>query len=131
MVVVMRPFSPRWSPSVLLLLAVSSPSAVLATDGVIEINQARALAGSVTPGDAAGFPVYISVSGSYRLTSNLTVPNENTDGIDIGASEVTIDLNGFSILGPTVCSGGPPLTGCTPSGFGYGAVKKVGGPPPT
>ena len=35
-----------------------------AVDGVIEINQARALAGGVTPGDTAGFPVTISVSGS-------------------------------------------------------------------
>ena len=32
---------------------------VSATDGVIEINQARALAGGVTVGDAAGFPVLI------------------------------------------------------------------------
>lgn len=31
-----------------------------AVDGVIDINQARALAGGVTPGDTAGFPVTIS-----------------------------------------------------------------------
>ena len=45
-----------------------------ASDGVIEINQARALQGGVTEGDTPGFPVTISQSGSYRLTGNLTVP---------------------------------------------------------
>src|SRR5262249_44491023 len=35
---------------------------------------------------------------SYRLSGNLTVP-ANTDGIVIAADLVTIDLNGFSIIG--------------------------------
>jgi hypothetical protein len=38
-----------------------------AVDGVIEINQAKVLA-------AGGFPFFITTGGSYRLTSNLTVP---------------------------------------------------------
>jgi hypothetical protein len=63
-----------------------------ATDGTIEINQAKVLA-------AGGFPYQINASGSYRLTGNLTVP-ANEDGIDVTASKVTIDLNGFSISGP-------------------------------
>jgi len=49
-----------------------------AVDGVIEINQARALAGG--PGDEPGFPVTIYASGSYRLTSNLSVGSD-TDAI--------------------------------------------------
>ena len=49
-----------------------------AVDGVILITQANAQAGNVTPGDLAGFPVTISRSGSYKLASNLTIPNENT-----------------------------------------------------
>jgi hypothetical protein len=68
----------------------------LAVDGVIEINQARAAAGNVTAGDGPGFPVLISASGSYRLTSNLIV-TPGQDGIDVTASHLTIDLNGFTI----------------------------------
>jgi hypothetical protein len=65
---------------------------------VIEINQSRALAGNITTGDGAGFPVTINASGSYRLTSDLTVP-AGWDGIDVNANNVTIDLNGFNIVG--------------------------------
>jgi parallel beta-helix repeat protein len=62
-----------------------------AVDGTIEINQAKVLA-------KGGFPYTIAASGSYRLTGNLTVP-ASKDGIDVGVSNVTIDLNGFSITG--------------------------------
>jgi hypothetical protein len=67
------------------------------------INQASAQAGNVTPGDAAGFPITISQPGSYKLTTNLFVP-ANTDGVVITAANVTLDLNGFSIVGPGTCS---------------------------
>jgi hypothetical protein len=73
-------------------------------DGVVLIDQSRALAGSVTPGDAPGFPITISVPGTYRLTSNLTVFPERTDGILIAADDVTLDLGGFYI-GPGVSGG--------------------------
>ena len=89
-----------------------------AVDGVILIDQNKALAGNVTPGDAPGFPVTISLPGSYRLAGNLTVPNANTDAIVIAASHVTIDLNGFAILGPTDCGGG--LNPCANAGSGNG-----------
>lgn len=99
----------------------SAPS--FAVDGVIEINQARALAGGVTPGDAAGFPVTLSLPGSYRLTSNLTV-DENTTAIEISSGHLSIDLNGFEISGPNACSTTsftPPLNiNCTLSGTGIG-----------
>src|SRR5208283_2371136 len=71
-----------------------------AVDGVVLIDQNRALAGGITPGDTPGFPVTISQTGSYRLTGNLTVPDVNTGGIVVTADHVTIDLNGFSIIGP-------------------------------
>ena len=55
-----------------------------ATDGVVLIDQARALAGNVTPGDAPGFPVTISEPGSYRLASDLESDN---GGILIAADD--------------------------------------------
>lgn len=68
--------------------------------------------------DTPGFPITICKSGSYKLTGKLTVPNSNTDGIVIAASHVTIDLNGFAILGTTDCSGG--LNPCAGAGSGAG-----------
>jgi len=64
---------------------------------MININQAGALAGSITPGDTPGFPVRITVPGSYRLTSNLEVPSGVTRAIEIVTSHVTIDLAGHVI----------------------------------
>jgi parallel beta-helix repeat protein len=95
-------FKSRWLP--LALLYAGLCCSLHAVDGVVLIDQNRALAGSVTPGDAPGFPVTISQPGSYRLSGNLTVPNVDTTAIDITADNVTIDLNGFSIIGPNVCS---------------------------
>jgi len=66
------------------------------------------------------FPIVISTPGSYRLKKNITVPDENTTAIQITVSNVTLDLNGFSIIGPTVCSGNPTVTSCTPVGSGTG-----------
>jgi len=54
--------------------------------------------GVLPPGDAAGFPVTISEVGSYRLTGNLSIGS--TDAIEITADNVTLDLNGFLIIGP-------------------------------
>src|SRR5690242_21281609 len=89
-----------------------------AVDGVVLINQNTALAGNVTPGDTPGFPVTIAAPGSYKLSGNLTVPDANTTAIQITADNVTIDLNGFSIIGPVVCSGFP-VTSCTTTGSGF------------
>jgi len=111
-------------------LAAASGS-LYAVDGVVLIDQPHALAGGITPADAPGFPITISQSGSYRLSGNLTVPDINTVAIEITGALVTIDLNGFSILGPNVCtssqSGGVP-TGvtCTGSTNGDGIVARTG-----
>lgn len=72
-----------------MLLAVATPS--LADDGVIELNQAKIVA-------AGGFPYTIASSGSYKLTSNLTVTG-GASALTIGAEGVTLDLNGFAIIG--------------------------------
>ncbi|MEO1368037.1 MAG: right-handed parallel beta-helix repeat-containing protein, partial [Acidobacteriota bacterium] len=46
-------------------------------------------------------PVTISEAGSYRLTGDLTVVGSDfLEGLDVEASGVTIDLNGFTITGP-------------------------------
>ena len=78
-------------------------STAYAVDGVTLINQSNAIAGHVTPGDTPGFPVSINLPGIYKLSSNLVVPNQNTTAIQINVDNVTIDLNGFAILGPNVC----------------------------
>jgi hypothetical protein len=106
------------------LLFPSLTTPAFASDGVLEINQTCAVNTGCFAGDTPGFPVLISTSGAYRLTSRLVVPSANTDGIAIfgGTGDVSIDLNQFSIVGPVLCSGfsGNPLS-CTPSsGAGAG-----------
>ena len=108
----------RSPPVVAMLLAVLWASLAHAVDGVIELNDARALAGGVTAGDAPGYPVAISQPGSYRLTGALTMPDANTDAIVVDAGSVQIDLNGFTIRGPNTWTGG--ATNCTAPGSGRG-----------
>ncbi len=97
--------SRRWMYALAQLLLAAPVGAV---DGVVEINQARALAGGVTTGDTPGFPVTISQPGSYRLTSGLNSTNTGVPIVRIEVSgSVKLDLNGFSITGPNECSGVP------------------------
>jgi hypothetical protein len=79
-------------------LALSQPA--FAVDGVLEINQTCAVQTGCFAGDTTGFPVTIDggVGKSYRLTSNLVVPNDDATGIEARATEVQIDLNGFAIV---------------------------------
>ncbi len=91
-------------------------SMALAADGVVEINQTKALQGGVTPGDAPGFPVSINQAGSYRLTSNLAVPS-GLDGVAISGADVSLDLGGFALEGPYAC--------CASGGSGAG-VRATG-----
>ncbi len=104
-----------------LTLALALP--VSAGEGAIEINQARAEAGGITAGDTAGFPVILSSSGHYVLTSDLVVPNENTTAVSITVDHVTIDLAGFSLIGTHVCTGdnGSGLI-CSTPGTGVGIL---------
>lgn len=87
-----------------------------AEDGMVLIDQRSAMRGNVTPGDSPGFPVTISQPGSYRLASNLVVPDTLTTAVQITADDVTLDLNGFSIIGPAECN----ATTCNTSGGGVG-----------
>ena len=97
----------------LLVAMAFVPASLFAVDGVTLINQAIVTA-------AGGFPYTISQPGSYRLSGNLTVPDANTSAILINASNVTLDLNGFAILGPTVCPN--PSNPCSPTGTGNGVA---------
>jgi hypothetical protein len=72
-----------------LLAAALVPACVFAVDGVVLINQSTVKA-------AGSYPYVISQPGSYKLTSNLVV-DAGKNGINIVASNVTIDLNGFTI----------------------------------
>lgn len=84
-----------------------------AVDGVFLITQ-NLVNGS------SGFPYTITAPGSYRLASNLVVPlDPNTTAIVIQSDNVTLDLNGFEIVGPIDCTGTPPT--CAPNtGIGSG-----------
>ena len=101
---------------VTIAIALTGPA--FAGEGVLEINQTCATATGCFAGDTAGFPVTIATLGSYRLTGNLVLPNETTSGILVTASDVRIDLGGFTIRGPNQCSA--PPAGCTLSGVGFG-----------
>jgi len=81
-----------------LILSVAALSVTLCATAHAQlvITQAKALRGSVTPNDAPGFPVTLSLPGHYMLASNLA---SDTDGIEVRAKDVTIDLNGFMISG--------------------------------
>jgi hypothetical protein len=101
--------------TLVVLLALLAVTPALAVDGVIEINQARVLAGGITATDNPGFPVTIGESGSYRLTGDLTVPS-GAQAFFIESDNVTLDLNGFTLFG-----GG----GLLADGIGIGNTKNV------
>jgi hypothetical protein len=63
-----------------------------AADGVVLIDQAMVTA-------SGGFPYVIKKPGSYRLDGNLSVTA--SDAIHIQSDDVTLDLAGFSITGPS------------------------------
>jgi hypothetical protein len=113
-----------------LALAVMAFGSGTVSAAVVSIDQRIAQAGKVTAGDAPGFPVTISEPGSYRLSSNLVVREAGVTVIEITANDVTLDLAGFSIVGPNQCAG-TPVT-CTIQGGGGIGVKAVAdaGPSP-
>ncbi len=84
--------------SICAIVALLAANPAVADDGQVLITHAKALAGNVTPGDTAGYPVTLSESGSYILGSSL-YPGPRLDGIRSADSDTTIDLNGFRISG--------------------------------
>jgi hypothetical protein len=84
------------------------------------------MSGKVTPQDGPGFPVTISESGSYGLSGNLTVPDASSTAIQITADNITLDLSGFTISGPNVCTPNPVRCSLSASGIGVMAVAPTG-----
>ena len=77
-----------------------------AGDGLIEINQTRAIAGGVSSTDTPGFPVTLESDQSYVLTSSLDAGSSTAlFAATAGLDDLTIDLNGFVIQGNGVGSG--------------------------
>lgn len=111
----------RWAFAAVLFIGALLPRDVMAVDGAVEINQAAAMAGGVTPGDAPGFPVVLTLPGSYVMTGNLTLPDTNTDAIELATAtaSIVIDMNGFFIIGPGTCAPVCPVASCT-GGTGRG-----------
>ncbi|MEZ4333128.1 MAG: hypothetical protein R3F35_15315 [Myxococcota bacterium] len=115
----------HFPPSALILIpsALILATSALASGGVAEINQTCAVLTGCFPGDTAGFPVTIdgSAGRSFRLTSDLVLPDENTDGIVVGASDIAVDLHGFTII-RAACVGA--TASCVPaSGSGSGVER--------
>lgn len=117
-----RPASVVRSALVLALAIVPSGPA-FATDGVREINQTCAVQSGCFDGDPPGFPVTITTSGSYRLTSNLDYPGASASAITLAASDVALDLGGHTVKGTNNCTVGPNgwVTGCSENG-GFTAI---------
>lgn len=108
-----------------LIAALMFAGLVYAQDGALEINQACVEDGCYAEDAGTGFPVYIQSPGLYRLTSNLVAP-DGLHAISAFGTEgqVVIDLNGFSIIGPTSCEG-QPVTSC-PEATSYAGVSGSG-----
>ena len=110
-----------------LMLLALNPEA-RAAEGALEINPLCVASGCFA-GDNPGFPVEIASPGHYVLTGNLDVTGESSPEnvtairVRVSGSNSTLDLNGFTIRGPVSCSGGPPVTGCSPAvGSGDGVL---------
>ncbi|TDR19446.1 hypothetical protein [Marinicella litoralis] len=95
-----------------------------ASNGVFAINDICDAFGCF-PGDSSGFPITITEPGSYQLTSNIVSSSTTTDVIQINADNVTLDLNGFSIIGPRTCTGDNTTLVCTNNGMTAHGVSAV------
>lgn len=78
------------------------PAGVVAPTGktLTEVEPRTAINAANTPGDADATPSLFKITqpGSYMLTGNITGV-AGKSGIEIASSGVTIDLNGFEMLG--------------------------------
>ncbi|MCD4748020.1 MAG: right-handed parallel beta-helix repeat-containing protein [Thermoanaerobaculales bacterium] len=115
------------SIAVVVMVVLGATAVVSAGEGVMEINQTVVEQG-LPPCSylGAGFPCDINSSGSYVLTGDLVAPDQNTDVIVVRSDNVTIDLNGFSIIGPNDCTLNDTVIECTAVGGGVGILSSIG-----
>lgn len=93
------------------------------SDGTVLITQSGAAASGIGATDSAGFPITITKSGSYRLTENLVVP-AGLDAIQVADGvDALIDMGGFNIVGPAVCS---QSANCITEGSGTAGIRTMG-----
>lgn len=99
-----------------------------AADGRVEIDHECASKTGCLDGDTAGYPVTIDGTGgrSVVLTSDLLSPDADTPGILVSASDVTVDLGGFSILRAGCLGAVSDCTPATGSASGVGVDSSVG-----
>ena len=117
----------RFTTCGLTILLAFAPAA-LAVDGTVLINQSTITNGLTGCPTGGHFPIVICQPGSYRLSGNLTVPDAITDAIDTNVDDVTLDLNGFSILGPHVQGPGNGITSCNSNiTVSNGTIRGLGG----
>jgi hypothetical protein len=95
-------------------LACAAPAFAQAT-----LDHNKALAGGITRDDQPGYPITLSQPGHYKLMGNLVVP-AGVNGISITADDVTLDLNGFRILGAGSCSRNPNMASVSCAGHSGG-----------
>lgn len=79
------------------------------------------IAGSPGVSINASGTIIISQAGSYYLTSNLTVTSGN--GVNIGSSDVTLDLNGFTISSGATGGHGVSIFGANRTFIHNGHIK--------
>ena len=82
-----------------------SPKSFLVRGAVAVTGCGALLLGMITagaaPASAAALPCGYTATTSIKLTANINCTGDTTDnGINIGASDITVNLNGHSILGP-------------------------------
>jgi hypothetical protein len=100
---------------IIIVLLITVSGLLQAANGVFAINQVCKDFGCFPSDSTAGFPITISIPGSYILTSNLVSTSNSNSVIQIFSNDVTIDLNGFSIIGPRTCTGEAGTLACTPA----------------
>jgi len=101
---------------------VTIAAATLALLGAASV-QAQTLIGGGK--GALTFPINITQSGHYKLAANLVVPVGQT-AIQVGASNVILDLDGHTISSASpVCTGDWPAQSCS-TGFYAAGVRNTG-----
>jgi hypothetical protein len=80
---------------------------LVATALALLVTRTFALDGqtTITQTSTTVFPITITAAGSYVVTTNIIPTKSTVDAIDVNASRVSINLNGFSIIGPGSGSG--------------------------